>query len=94
MSAKALPETILVQPPTRSADKAREPVPVARERPVSTARRKVAGRTQREHERVLRGNPRDWYDVYKDTFDYLYQNEPTAFLNVTVHACWIWNSSA
>jgi len=35
--------------------------------------------------RVLRGNPRDWYDVYKDTFDYLYQNEPAAFLNVTVH---------
>jgi allantoinase len=35
--------------------------------------------------RVLRGNPRDWYDVYKDTFDYLYQNEPTAFLNLTVH---------
>jgi allantoinase len=35
--------------------------------------------------RVLRGNPRHWYDVYKDTFDYLYQNEPTAFLNVTVH---------
>ena len=35
--------------------------------------------------RVLRGNPRDWYEVYKDTFDYLYQNEPTSFLNVTVH---------
>jgi len=35
--------------------------------------------------RVLRGNPRDWYDVYKDTFDYLYQNEPTAFLNLTAH---------
>jgi len=35
--------------------------------------------------RVLRGNPHDWYDVYKDTFDYLYQNEPAAFLNVTVH---------
>jgi peptidoglycan/xylan/chitin deacetylase (PgdA/CDA1 family) len=35
--------------------------------------------------RVLRGNPRDWFDVYKDTFDYLYANEPTAFLNVTVH---------
>jgi allantoinase len=35
--------------------------------------------------RVLRGNPRDWYDVYRDTFDYLYQNEPTSFLNVTVH---------
>ncbi len=35
--------------------------------------------------RVLRGNPRDWYDVYKDTFDYLYQNEPTSYLNMTVH---------
>ena len=35
--------------------------------------------------RVLRGNPRDWFDVYKDTFDYLYANEPMAFLNVTVH---------
>jgi peptidoglycan/xylan/chitin deacetylase (PgdA/CDA1 family) len=35
--------------------------------------------------RVLRANPRDWYDVYKDTFDYLYRNEPTSFLNITVH---------
>jgi allantoinase len=35
--------------------------------------------------RVLRGNPRDWFDVYKDTFDYLYANEPTSFLNITVH---------
>lgn len=35
--------------------------------------------------RVLRGNPRDWFEVYKDSFDYLYQNEPTLFLNVTVH---------
>ena len=35
--------------------------------------------------RVLRGNPRDWYDVYQDTFDYLYRNEPTSFLNITVH---------
>lgn len=35
--------------------------------------------------RVLRANPRDWFDVYKDTFDYLYANEPTAFLNITVH---------
>jgi peptidoglycan/xylan/chitin deacetylase (PgdA/CDA1 family) len=35
--------------------------------------------------RVLRGNPRDWYDVYKDTFDYLYQNEPTSYLNITLH---------
>jgi peptidoglycan/xylan/chitin deacetylase (PgdA/CDA1 family) len=35
--------------------------------------------------RVLRANPRDWFDVYKDTFDYLYNNEPTSYLNVTVH---------
>ena len=35
--------------------------------------------------RVLRGNPRDWYDVYRDTFDYLYYNEPTSYLNITVH---------
>jgi allantoinase len=35
--------------------------------------------------RVLRGNPRDWYDVYQDTFDYLYRNEPTSYLNITVH---------
>ena len=36
--------------------------------------------------RVLRGNPRDWYDVHKDTFDYLYHNEPTSYLNITVHS--------
>jgi allantoinase len=35
--------------------------------------------------RVLRLNTRDWYEVYKDTFDYLYANEPTSYLNVTVH---------
>ncbi len=35
--------------------------------------------------RVLRGNPRDWHDVYKDTFDYLYDNEPTSYLNITMH---------
>ncbi len=35
--------------------------------------------------RVLRLNPRDWFEVYKDTFDYLYANEPTSFLNITVH---------
>jgi len=35
--------------------------------------------------RVLRQNPRDWFEVYKDTFDYLYVNEPMAFLNITVH---------
>jgi len=35
--------------------------------------------------RVLRGNPRDWYDVYQDTFDYLHRNERTSYLNITVH---------
>jgi peptidoglycan/xylan/chitin deacetylase (PgdA/CDA1 family) len=36
--------------------------------------------------RVLRGSPRDFHDVYKDTFDYLYENEPGGLLNLTVHA--------
>jgi len=35
--------------------------------------------------RVLRQSPRAWYDVHKDTFDYLYHNEPTSYLNITVH---------
>lgn len=35
--------------------------------------------------RVLRANPRDWFEVYKDTFDYLYANEPMSFLNITLH---------
>lgn len=35
--------------------------------------------------RVLRLNPRDWFDTYKDTFDYLYHNEPTSYLNITMH---------
>jgi len=35
--------------------------------------------------RVLRQSPRSWYDVQKDTFDYLYRNEPGAYLNVTLH---------
>ena len=36
--------------------------------------------------RVLRGSPRDFHDVYKDTFDFLYQNEPGGLLNLTLHA--------
>lgn len=35
--------------------------------------------------RVLRGAPRDWFDCYRDTFDYLYANEPGALINVTMH---------
>ncbi len=35
--------------------------------------------------RTLRSSPRDFYNVYKDTFDYLYQNEAPALLNLTMH---------
>jgi peptidoglycan/xylan/chitin deacetylase (PgdA/CDA1 family) len=36
--------------------------------------------------RVLRGSPRDFFDVYKDTFDFLYKVEPGSLLNITLHA--------
>lgn len=54
---------------------------------VDVAGRKVVAfpHTDFADHRVLRGNPRDWYDVYQDSFDYLYRNEPTSFINVTVH---------
>ena len=35
--------------------------------------------------RVLWLSPQDYFNVYKDTFDYLYANEPNSLLNVTVH---------
>jgi peptidoglycan/xylan/chitin deacetylase (PgdA/CDA1 family) len=35
--------------------------------------------------RVLRGNPRHYFDVYKDTFDYLYAHEPMGLLHVAIH---------
>jgi allantoinase len=35
--------------------------------------------------RVLRGNPQDFFDVYKNTFDYLYKNEPMSMFVVTLH---------
>ena len=35
--------------------------------------------------RVLRGAPRDWYQCYKDMFDFLYHQEPNAFINITLH---------
>lgn len=35
--------------------------------------------------RVLKSSPRDFYDVYKDTFDYLYKNEPGSLLVCTLH---------
>jgi peptidoglycan/xylan/chitin deacetylase (PgdA/CDA1 family) len=36
--------------------------------------------------RVLRGSPRDYYDAYKGTFDFLYGTEPGSLLNITMHA--------
>jgi peptidoglycan/xylan/chitin deacetylase (PgdA/CDA1 family) len=36
--------------------------------------------------RVLRASPRDFYDVYKDTFDYLYDAEPMGILHLAVHS--------
>jgi allantoinase len=36
--------------------------------------------------RVLRGSPRDFVDVYKDTFDYLYRYEPMSVLVISMHA--------
>jgi peptidoglycan/xylan/chitin deacetylase (PgdA/CDA1 family) len=35
--------------------------------------------------RTLRSSPRDFYNVYKDTFDYLYQQEAPSLINLTVH---------
>ena len=36
--------------------------------------------------RVVWLSPRQYYDVYKDTFDYLYANEPMALMVMTVHS--------
>jgi peptidoglycan/xylan/chitin deacetylase (PgdA/CDA1 family) len=36
--------------------------------------------------RVLRGSPRDFLNVYKDTFDFLYAHERPSMINLTVHA--------
>lgn len=38
--------------------------------------------------RTLRGTPRDFYDVNRDTFDYLYNNEPMSVLNILLHCQW------
>jgi peptidoglycan/xylan/chitin deacetylase (PgdA/CDA1 family) len=36
--------------------------------------------------RVLRASPRVLLDVYKDTFDFLYENEPIALIGLAIHA--------
>src|SRR4030095_9917342 len=36
--------------------------------------------------RVLRTNPQIYFDVYRETFDYLHACEPGALLNLGVHS--------
>jgi allantoinase len=36
--------------------------------------------------RVLRGSPRDFHAVYKDTFDFLHRAEPLGLLHLAVHS--------
>jgi peptidoglycan/xylan/chitin deacetylase (PgdA/CDA1 family) len=36
--------------------------------------------------RVLRASPRDFFDVYKDSFDYLYAHEPAGLLHLGIHS--------
>jgi peptidoglycan/xylan/chitin deacetylase (PgdA/CDA1 family) len=38
--------------------------------------------------RVLRSSPLDFYDVYRETFDYLYEHEPMAMLPLAIHCHW------
>src|ERR1700749_2711911 len=38
--------------------------------------------------RVLRSGPLDYFDVYRETFDSLYQFEPMAMLPLAVHSHW------
>jgi hypothetical protein len=36
--------------------------------------------------RVLRASPRDYADVYIDTFDYLHNHEPGGLINIAIHS--------
>jgi peptidoglycan/xylan/chitin deacetylase (PgdA/CDA1 family) len=38
--------------------------------------------------RLLRGTPNDFFDIQKDTFDYLYNHEPMSILNILLHCQW------
>jgi allantoinase len=38
--------------------------------------------------RVMKSNPRDFFDVYKGTFDYLRDHEPMPLLHMSVHCHW------
>jgi allantoinase len=39
-------------------------------------------------QRVLRASPLDFYDVYRETFDYLYAHEPISMIAIAVHCHW------
>ena len=54
---------------------------------IHTPRGVVAGvpTTDFSDNRVMRASPRDLFDAYKGTFDYLYQNEPIGLLVLTLH---------
>ena len=36
--------------------------------------------------RVLRGTPRSFFDVYKDTFEYLREHEPMSLIHIGFHS--------
>jgi hypothetical protein len=36
--------------------------------------------------RVLRASPRDFYEVYRDSFDYLYDAEPMGLVHLALHS--------
>jgi peptidoglycan/xylan/chitin deacetylase (PgdA/CDA1 family) len=55
--------------------------------PVETAHGKLVAIAHSDFtdNRTLRSSPRDFYNVYKDTFDYLYRHESPSLINLTVH---------
>ena len=54
---------------------------------IHTSRGVIAGvpTTDFSDNRVMRASPRDLFDAYKGTFDYLHQNEPMGLLVFTLH---------
>jgi len=55
---------------------------------VSTAKGRIVALQHSDFtdNRVLRASPRDFFQVYQDTFDFLYRTEPASIINLTVHA--------
>ena len=54
---------------------------------IATAHGVIAGvpTTDFSDNRVMRASPRDLYDVYRGTFDYLAENEPMGLLVLVIH---------